>query len=279
MDHATDQFAGMRLATDQVWDAVTGLIATLEPDDWNRPTPCVGWSVKDVLSHLGHVEGMLVHQFAQPEAPADWVGEGSPLDQVTGQGVAARRGWSQAQVVDEIERAAAATRAMLSSPDLDWQEPALTPVGPAPRSVAVEMRVNDAFLHLCDIRTAIGRSIDGPAVDEPGASSESLAREVAIGRAVRLSPWAWAKRVGAGEGQRLRLSLSGPAGVEHDVVMRGGKAVVEGSDGIPEASINGTALAYLLAVSGRHALVPAGGGLVATGEPARAFLEKFRLVG
>lgn len=263
-------------ATNQTWNAVAALIASLEPDDWNRPTPCVGWSVKDVLAHLGHVEGLLVHQFEQPDPPADWVGEGSPLDQVTGQGVAARRIWSKDQVVDEIERAVAATRTMLSSPELNWQEPALTPVGPAPRSVAVEMRVNDAFLHLCDIRTAIGRAIDGPEIE---GSSEPLGREVAVGRAVRLSPWAWAKRVGATEGHRLRLSLSGPGGVDHDVVMREGKAVVESHDGTPEAFIKGTALAYLLAVSGRHALVPAGGGLVATGEPARALLEKFRMVG
>jgi hypothetical protein len=61
--------------------------------------------------------------------------------------------------------------------------------------------------------------------------------------------------------------------------MRDGKAVVEPQDGEPDAVIKGTGLAYLLAVSGRHALVPAGGGLVATGEPARVLLERFRLVG
>ena len=84
---------------------------------------------------------------------------------------------------------------------------------------------------------------------------------------------------GAHEGQRLRLSLSGIGGVDQDIVMRDGKALVESQDGTPDAVVTGTALAYLLAVSGRHALVPAGGGLVATGEPARALLEKFRLVG
>ena len=258
-------------ASDQTWTAVSESIAGLEPNDWNRPTPCVGWSVKDIAAHLGHVEGMLVHGFDQPKASSVWFGEGSPLDQVTGQGVAARRDWSITQVVDEIERAAAATRTLLSRPGLDWQESAQTPVGPAPRSVAVEMRVNDAYLHVCDIRTAIGQAID--------RTSEPLSRKVAIGRAVRLSPWAWAKGVGAGDGQRLRLSLSGPGGVGHDVVMRAGKALIEPQDGTPDALVEGSALAYLLAVSGRHALVPAGGGLIAVGEPARALLEKFRLVG
>jgi len=258
-------------ASNQTWAAVIALIASLEPDDWNRPTPCVGWSVRDVLAHLGHVEGMLVHGFDQPDPPADWVGEGTPLDQVTNQGVAARRDWSPARVIDEIERAAAATRMLLDQPELDWNEAASTPVGPAPRSVAVEMRVNDVFLHLCDLRTAIGLDIK--------ESDEPLGREVAIGRAVRLSPWAWAKQARATEGQRLRLSLAGSGGVDHDVVMRAGKAIIESQNGEPDAIINGTGLAYLLAVSGRHALVPAGGGLVASGEPARVLLEKFRLVG
>ena len=262
-------------ASDATWAEVTALIRSLQPEDWNRPTPCVGWSVKDVLAHLGHVEGMLVHQFDQPEPPSNWAGEGSPLDQVTGQGVAARRPWSPAQVVDEIERAAEATRVLLSQPDLDWQQPSLTPVGMAPRHVAVEMRVNDIYVHLCDIRIAIGQQIDAT----KGRSGERLGREVAVGRAVRLTPWAWAKKVGATDGQRLRLSLTGLAGVEQDVVMREGKAVVEPQEELPDALVTGAALAYLLAVSGRHALVPAGGGLVADGELARALLEKFRLVG
>ena len=258
-------------ASNQTWAAVTKLIASLEPDDWNRPTPCVGWSVRDVLAHLGHVEGMLVHGFDQPDPPTDWVGEGTPLDQVTNQGVAARRNWSPAQVTGEIERAAAATTVLLGQPELDWNEAAPTPIGPAPRSVAVEMRVNDVFLHLCDLRTAIDLDIK--------ESAEPLGGDIAIGRAVRLSPWAWAKQARATDGQRLRLSLGGSGGVDHDIVMRDGKAVVESQNGEPDAAIKGTGLAYLLAVSGRHALVPAGGGLVATGEPARVLLEKFRLVG
>jgi uncharacterized protein (TIGR03083 family) len=258
-------------ASGQTWGAVTELIASLEPDDWNRPTPCVGWSVRDVLAHLGHVEGMLVHGFDQPVPPADWAADGTPLDQLTNQGVAARRTWSPDRVSDEIARAAEATRALLGRPELDWNEAALTPVGPAPRSVAVEMRVNDVFVHLCDLRTAIGRDIR--------ASDEPLGRAVAIGRAVRLSPWAWAKQAKATEGQRLGLSLDGPGAVDHDIVMRNGKAIVESHSGEADAVIRGTGLAYLLAVSGRHALVPAGGGLVATGEPARVLLEKFRLVG
>ena len=275
MDAALDLPIDLAGASNQTWAEVIELTESLEPDDWGRPTPCLGWSVKDVLAHLGHVEGLLVHQFEQPEPPGDFQGEGSPLDQTTGAGVAARRAWSPAQVFDEIRRAAEATRLLLTEPHLDWQENSLTPVGPAPRHVAVEMRVNDVYLHLLDVRTAIGRAIDG--LTEPGPGS--LGKRVAIGRAVRLSPWAWAKRVGAVEDQRLRLSLTGVGGVDHDIVMREGKALVERQGGTPTAAVTGSALAYLLAVSGRHALVPAGGGLVAHGPLAQDLLGKFRLVG
>ena len=106
-----------------------------------------------------------------------------------------------------------------------------------------------------------------------------MGKQVAIGRAIRLSPWAWAKRVGASEGQRLRLSLTGDGGVDHDIVMQQGKAVVEPPEGAATATISGTALAYLLAVSGRHSLVPAAGGLITDGPLAQQLLEKFRLVG
>ena len=73
----------------------------------------------------------------------------------------------------------------------------------------------------------------------------------------------------------MRLSLTGAGGVDHDIVMREGKAVVEPHEGPADATVAGSALAYLLAVSGRHALVPAGGGLVADGPLARTCSKSF----
>lgn len=258
-------------ATSQAWDSVQRAVGQLSPDDWDRPTPCTGWSVKDVLSHLGHMEGMLIHGFDQPDPPSGWLAEGSPLDQVTGVGVVSRRSWPTDKVAEEIDKVADATRRLLAQPDLDWDAETPTPVGPAPLHIGLEMRTTDLVLHLCDIRTAIGQELEQG--DEPAAT------EAAVGRAVRLTPWAWAKRVGAADGQRLRLHLTGIGGVTTDVVMTNGKAsmVPESEDDAPE--VEGAGLAYLLAASGRHALVAKAGGLVARGEPARLLLEKFRLVG
>ena len=217
---------------------------------------------------------MLVHQFDQPEPPADWVGEGSPLDQATGLGVAARRSWSPAQVVDEIERARRQPSDLLTQPDLDWQEPRLTPVGPAPRHVAVEMRVNDVYLHLCDIRTAIGQTDRWAGRRHRKPGKESCDR-----------PGGAAVAVGLGQkGRRPRGPTPATVAERRSAAsiktssMREGKAVVEPQDGTPMPSSTGTAwhISWPSAVATRWCRREA--GLVATGEPARALLEKFRLV-
>lgn len=266
----------LRKATTEAWDSVLRTINDLSLDDWNRPTPCTGWSVKDVLSHIGHMEGMLIHGLDQPHPPSGWTPEGSPLDQVTGLGVASRRSWSNEQVAEEIATVAEATQKLLAQPDLDWNAETPTPVGPAPLHIGLELRATDLVIHLCDIRTAIGQSLE--------QGGEPAAIEAAVGRAVRLTPWAWAKRVRAGEGERLRLRLSGIGGINTDVVMTNNRAsMVPESESpdprIDDPEIEGAGLAYLLAASGRHALTASAGGLVARGELARLLLEKFRLVG
>ncbi|MDP3983863.1 MAG: maleylpyruvate isomerase family mycothiol-dependent enzyme [Acidimicrobiia bacterium] len=258
-------------AANEVWTNIERTIDLLGEDDWGRPTPCVGWDVRDVLSHLGHAEGLLVHGFPQPEPPSESVATGSPLDQMTNQGVAARRSWPFTQVVDEVRRAADATRTLLTGPDLDWEAPCMTPVGPSPRRLATELRVTDLVVHLIDIRTALGLPLD--------QGEESSAVAVAVGRAVRLTPWAWVKRARAAEGQSLQLGLTGPGAGTHTVVVNEGRAVAGSADDSPDASIRGAGLAYLLAVTGRHGLVAAGGGLVTRGELARVLLESYRLVG
>ncbi len=255
----------------QVWEAIERFLARLKADDWSRPTPCVGWTVQDVAAHLGHIEGMLVHGFPQPEPPPNWEAPSSPLDQITNLGVDSRRSWSKEAVIDEVERAARATRDLLASPGLDWEAEAPTPIGPAPRWTAVEMRVNDLVVHLLDLRTALGWQLR-----EEG---EEIAEAVAVGRAVRLTPWAFVKRASAREGQSLDLSLAGPGGGDHHIVVEQGRAVEKPGDGEATATIVGSGLSYLVAATGRHAMVAAAGGLATRGDLARRLLAAYRLVG
>jgi hypothetical protein len=154
---------------------------------------------------------------------------------------------------------------------VDWEAETSTPIGPAPLRIGAEMRVTDLVIHLCDLNTALGRDL------EP--ERDSASRRVAIGRAVRLTPWAWAKRVGAADGEAVSLLLTGPEGIEGEVLKKDGRAALTIGPAGPDPAIEGSGLAYLLAVSGRHGQTAAAGGLIARTERARQLLERFRLVG
>jgi len=71
---------------DQGLDFFTTIITRLSEDDWERPTPCAGWTVRDVLGHLvtsTHVAISLMQGrppgWPDPARPGDLV-EGDPVE-------------------------------------------------------------------------------------------------------------------------------------------------------------------------------------------------------
>lgn len=259
-------------ALEEAWGAVIATLEGLTPDEWDRSTPCAPWTVRDVAAHLGHLEGM-AHGFPQPDPPADF--ETSPfegLDLATNTGVAARRGRTPDELLDEIRRAAAATLEQLwNTDDEGWRAPAPSPVGMVPLTQAMELRLGDVYVHLMDIRHGIGRPLS--AADEPIASA------AAVGRAVRLTGWAAVKRAELDDGTRIRLSLTGPAGLdEATLVVSGGRGILVDEDDATER-IEGTGLAYLLAVGGRVDMADAAGGLRVEGAAAQRLVDRYRLFG
>jgi uncharacterized protein (TIGR03083 family) len=260
-------------ALEEAWGAVIATLEPLEPDDWGLITPCRPWTIHDVGAHLGHLEG-LSHGFPQPETPADFdqsAYEG--LDLVTNLGVASRRTWSSPEVLDEVRRAAALTLERLWSTDEEgWKAPSPSPVGMVPLTQAMELRLADVYVHLLDIRHALGRDLS-PA-DEPMASA------AVVGRAVRLTGWAAVKRAELPDGTRIRLALEGPSGPDTvDLLIEGGRGHLLDAEGDPPDRIEGTGLAYLLAVGGRAGMVDAAGGLTVTGDEAARLIASYRLFG
>ena len=47
-------------ALEEEWGVLASLFADLGADDWDRPTACPGWSVKDNLAHIIGTEAMLL---------------------------------------------------------------------------------------------------------------------------------------------------------------------------------------------------------------------------
>ncbi|MDX1691246.1 MAG: maleylpyruvate isomerase N-terminal domain-containing protein [Acidimicrobiia bacterium] len=254
----------------ETWTALVDLLAGLDDDAWRTPTPCEGWTVHDVAAHLGHVEGV-AHGFDQPEPPPDFdPGAYEGFDAMTEAGVAARRDWPAARVLDEIRRASASTLDHVSHVDEEgWEQPWPSPVGTVPLHQAQEIRLADEYVHLLDLRYALGRPLD-PA-DEPATAA------AAVGRAVRLSGWGAVKGAGLTDGTRIRLEIDGPGGTLADLVVSGRRGNLVDPDDATTDRVAGPGLAYLLAVSGRAEMADAAGGLTVAGDDAVRFLSGYRL--
>ncbi len=258
-------------ALEEAWGAVIATLDSLDADDWHRATPCELWTVRDIAAHLGHLEGT-ANGLRQPDPPDDFDESGyGPLDLITNQGVAARRTWSEGQVLEEVRHASGLTLERLWSTDQEgWRTATPSPVGMIPLTQAMELRLADVYVHLLDIRHAVGRPLSE--ADEP------MAAAAVVGRAVRLTGWAAVKRAGLADGTRIRLSLDGPSGRDSvDLVVEGGRGHLFDPEGPLPQHVAGTGLAYLLTVAGRPAMADAAGGLDVSGEDARRLLAAYRL--
>ncbi len=84
------------------WASIMAVCATLDDDQWQAPTDCPGWSVKDNVSHLVGIENMLRGAVADPpveQRPAHVRNDFGAFNEAA---VAARRGRAGAEVLDEF---------------------------------------------------------------------------------------------------------------------------------------------------------------------------------
>ena len=258
-------------ALDEAWVSIDTLLSSLDDDQWTLPTPNTEWDVKDLAAHLGGLEAMF-QGFPQPDPPHGWVTEHTGLHHLTALGVAARRTWATGEVMDELRKASRGQlRKLLALDGAGWQEPTLGPLGMTTMTNFADIRLGDLYVHLLDLRYALGFPLESP--------SESTAESLVVGRAVRLTGWGAVKGADLADGTRVRLELSGPGGVASDLVVadRRGELVDPATDTIER--VEGSALAFLLEIAGRHEMAEAIGGLQVEGAAARALLNGYRLFG
>ena len=196
---STDRPVVANLAT--VWRSLDGLLAGLADTDWERPTECPGWTVKDQVSHLIGTESLLLGR-PSPPGPAelpDYVK--NPMGERNEAWVAERRARPPADVLAEFREVTGARLAALRSMT-DEQMAAITvgPTGQVPYEEFMRIRVMDNWVHEQDIRRAVGQAghLDGVAV------VASLARFTSA------LPFVVGKRAAAPEGTTVVLELTGP---------------------------------------------------------------------
>lgn len=260
-------------AAAELWDEIIALAGELDPGDWSRPTPCPRWSVQDVLAHMSGLQTQFDNSAPQPSPPDDWTPPAGlgPLDAWTEAGVVARRGWTPAQVRDELELARTGNVATLEGADPEAET--VGPRGPTTMRALYGVRMFDLWTHVQDIAMATGRPVDT-------AAGSAAARDG--GRYVFAAvPVLAAKRAGLAEGRRLRIVLTGDDGFDGVLTTADGRArwSDEASARPDDGEIRAAPGAFTLLLAGRRSPGEwaADGVLEWSGELGAAFVERARL--
>ena len=207
--------------------AVLELGITCRPDDFDLPTQCPGWTVKDQISHVVGLESVLAggptDDIAVPDHP--WLRHDT--GRLIEQAVEARRSRTGHEVVQELSHVLPRRLRALRDPELtlDSEMPGLLG-GPGTVGTQLPLRIIDIWCHEQDLREAL---------DRPG-NLDSTAAAAFVAAVLNALPRR-AVRAGLEPGTSVIIECTGP------VLAREGVRVVTRSDGSPygEALFSGQA--------------------------------------
>ncbi len=201
-------------ALDQTWRALDAVVRPQPPAAYEAATPCPGWSVRDVVSHLLGFEQLLNGATAPQydgEYP-DYVR--NDIGRLNEAFVQANRGRPGLEVLDQFRDVASSSIARLRAlSPAEWDRVGWSPEGEQPYHRFQETRVLDSWIHLQDIRDALL---------EP-ADDHGPAEEIVVNRFEAALPFVVGKRVGAPDGFTMQLNLSGRAGRVVTLEVRDGR--------------------------------------------------------
>lgn len=163
-------------AYQQVVGAFVGTCDGLREAEWDLPTATPGWTVKDHVAHVLHIED---HLTGSEHPLTGWTGVsdiavGSP-EHVRNdfgvwieEGVRARTEVPGPDLVSELRAVAEIRTAQLYGPELDLDSTVRSVMGEdGPLGKLMRLRLTDIWVHGQDIRAALGRPGD---LDSPGAA-------------------------------------------------------------------------------------------------------------
>ncbi len=214
---------------ESTWDALARTLTGRAPSAFDAPTPCPGWSVRDVVSHLIGIERVIQGE-PWPEPVDPWPSHvHNELGALNEAVVRSRRGLPGAAVlaefVDVTGRSIARLRALTIA---DWEAVGWSPEGPRPHFRFQETRLLDSWIHLQDVRDALL---------EPG-DDHGAGEDVVVNRLEAALPYVWGKRVGALEGQSLRVNLVGRLARSVSLTVVAGRAApVEFLENAPDLEV------------------------------------------
>ncbi len=212
-------------------DAILGVAKSLTDDEWNRPSDCKGWAVRDVFGHMA----CTLHGVVDPAFLPSMNDSGT--ESAMEPPVAERRAWPIERVVEEYETysgQAADAFAMLQQPPAAETMIPMADLGTHPMSILPNTFLFDAYCHLRHDLLAPTGPIERP---EPPRDEQRLGPTVEW----MLAGLPWMCPDAASVVDRpLRLVLDGPGGGEWTVApadAEGRVVITPGGNGYPAAVV------------------------------------------
>jgi len=225
------------------WGSIDRLVSGLSDQEWSTPA-LPGWDVHDVLAHIVGTERML--SGVEPPPITEGTDEGAhvrnPIGQSNERWIVGLRSRSHGELLSDFREVTAdRLQTLRSMPEEEFRAPSWTPAGQADYGRFMEIRIFDCYVHEQDIRGALGRP-----GHEGGPVAEMALREVTLALGYIVG-----KRVGASEGDRVTIDLTGPIERSLHVVVDGRARVVPTLEGAPTASITLPSPLFLRLAAGR----------------------------
>lgn len=188
-------------AFEQTVRSTIAVAETFGEAEWDEPTDCPGWTVKDIASHLVSMELLLLGEpLPEHPLPDDLPHVSNDMARMMEVGVDVRRPVPGAKVLGELRQVL--DRRLAALAHTDPEQPAMAPTG---RTVSyaefMVFRAFDCWAHEQDIRRAVGRpgNLDTPA---------ALCARTILRRGL---PFVVGKKAAAVPGQSVVFDITGPA--------------------------------------------------------------------
>ena len=202
---------------DQIWSSTAEACAGLTDEQWDAPTDCPGWSVRDQLSHMIGGE-YWVAGLPTPTA-VDPVPEHvhNPAGEMNEAWIEERRSWPGRVVLDEFVEVTRRRVAELTADSEErFQKLGPSPIGEVPYREFMWVRALDCWIHEQDLRRAAGR---------PG-DRDGAAEALTIERTAGAMPFVVGRKVKPPEGSTVVWEVTGPLARTLAVGIEGGRGVL-----------------------------------------------------
>ena len=185
-------------------EQLDGLLTPLDEEGWATPTPSVGWTVRDQISHLAFFEDSARLAVTDPDRFAEQVNTTLAMGVEPFMAIAVDRGRAlpHSAVLEWWQRSRAASLEAFRTLGPDDRVPWYGPRMAAATFVAA--RVMETWAHGLDVAEALGSSLPAGAA----------LRHVAL-LGVKTFSWSFQNRGLPVPASRVKVELTGPSGAVH----------------------------------------------------------------